>query len=299
MPGTRASDHTLPLADVRKALRRQIASAHGALRKRSALSDKAIHRARKDLKRARASLRLLRDALGDSVYSRENATLRDAAQPLGRARDAKVLLDLVAGLLARERERARRAELETLLRAAREEHRNALRELVDGSPSLEESVETLKAAEHRVANWHIQTDDASALQTGIARMYRRGRKALKDAASDPSDEKLHESRKQAKYLGQAVEVLKPQKGNRLTKIIKRAEAIADCLGDDHDLVVLEENIPANLGNAAKTLRANIEARRGELQTKAMKKGWQLYKRAPKGFMRRMRRVFDERSQKSN
>jgi CHAD domain-containing protein len=44
------------------------------------LSGEAVHSARKELKKARATLRLLRDALSDAVYKRENAALRDAAR---------------------------------------------------------------------------------------------------------------------------------------------------------------------------------------------------------------------------
>lgn len=47
-----------------------------------------IHGARKALKRARANLRLLRDAVGKTAYICENVVLRDAARPLSGVRDA-------------------------------------------------------------------------------------------------------------------------------------------------------------------------------------------------------------------
>src|SRR5688572_12596308 len=56
------------------------------------ITDANIHDARKQLKKSRAALRLLRDSMGEIAYRRENTALRDAARPLGVARDSKVLL---------------------------------------------------------------------------------------------------------------------------------------------------------------------------------------------------------------
>src|SRR6185437_16474643 len=61
--------------------------------------DESVHEARKDLKRARATLRLLREALGNSTYKRENAAIRDAARPLSEVRDGRVLLDALRSLV--------------------------------------------------------------------------------------------------------------------------------------------------------------------------------------------------------
>src|SRR5579872_524749 len=78
--------------------------AHGFISKaarrlsREQLSDKEVHGARKDLQKSRAALRLLRTALGDRTYRRENATLRDVARTLNTARDAKVLAQALEGL---------------------------------------------------------------------------------------------------------------------------------------------------------------------------------------------------------
>ncbi len=60
-----------------------------------------VHGARKQLKRARATLRLLRPAIGDELYSHENIAARDAARPLSKARDEEVMNDALDGLLER------------------------------------------------------------------------------------------------------------------------------------------------------------------------------------------------------
>src|SRR5687768_12412723 len=79
-------------ASVRDELLRNVEAAVHALRARH-LTDEQIHTARKRLKRARADLRLLRDAIGKTAYARENAALRDAARPLSGVRDTRVLIE--------------------------------------------------------------------------------------------------------------------------------------------------------------------------------------------------------------
>ena len=85
---------------LRRIVRRQIANALEVLDDKQ-LADEAIHSARKELKKARATLRLLRKALGDAVYKRENAAIRDAARPLSDVRDSRVLLDTLDGIVHR------------------------------------------------------------------------------------------------------------------------------------------------------------------------------------------------------
>src|ERR1700682_6471091 len=54
-------------------------------------SDDVVHEVRRDLKRLRALLRLLRGSVGDATYNRANQILRDMGRPLTPVRDAKIL----------------------------------------------------------------------------------------------------------------------------------------------------------------------------------------------------------------
>lgn len=60
------------------------------------LSDEHVHAARKSIKKARAGLRLLREALGEDRYQRENAALRDAGRCLAPLRDATSLREALS-----------------------------------------------------------------------------------------------------------------------------------------------------------------------------------------------------------
>ena len=58
----------------------------------------AVHGARKDMKKLRTVLRLLRGRLGKRRYRRGNARFRDAARALSGARDAEVKLATLEAL---------------------------------------------------------------------------------------------------------------------------------------------------------------------------------------------------------
>src|SRR3954470_10433076 len=90
-----------PAHGARSALCEQIDEACRSLAGAHA-SDVDIHGARKAIKRSRAMLRLVRDALSRRVYRLANLTLRDAGRPLSAARDARVLMESLDDLVARQ-----------------------------------------------------------------------------------------------------------------------------------------------------------------------------------------------------
>src|ERR1700730_13904044 len=100
---------------VGRALQREIAQARSGLLRR-ALTNEAVHNARKRLKAARATLRLLRPALDEEIYRRENLALRDAAKPLGISRDATILAETARALIAKRASAKMRAEAERFVK---------------------------------------------------------------------------------------------------------------------------------------------------------------------------------------
>jgi hypothetical protein len=270
-------------ASVRKAVRDAIGEALDELRPESP-DDKSVHRARKDLKRARAGLRLLRDAIGRPAYRRENARLRDAGKPLSRVRDAKVMADTIAKLWPRARKREK-AVLRALRSRLAGEKRRAHDELA--RVKAQAVVRPLQAASRVAKRWDAMPRDRESSRKGIVRIYRNARKAAAAAQASKTDPNLHEARKQAKYLGIALALVDPPDGG---KAGRRALDLASRLGDDHDLAVLLSHLrhPAtpDAQSAAERLRRRIEERRRKLQRKALKRAAGLYTKKPKRFVRR-------------
>jgi hypothetical protein len=97
-------------------------------------------------------------------------------------------------------------------------------------------------ARTRSAGWTFARDSFGGLRPGLERIYSRGRKAMRRAETDPSDEHMHEWGKRAKDLWHAVQIVRPASPKRLKLLAQRAHELSDLLGDDHDLAVLRREI---------------------------------------------------------
>jgi CHAD domain-containing protein len=154
----------------KRAMREQIERAISELGRTPPLRDVSVHEARKELKRARSALRLLRDAIGETAYRRVNERLRDAARPLARVRDAKVLIEVVETLRAETKQASRRAELVSLEQKLRRERRQARSEVLKRPARLREIQRSLDSVLSNSRPWRTPTDDS--LRRGIERIYR-------------------------------------------------------------------------------------------------------------------------------
>ncbi|MGE0644450.1 MAG: CHAD domain-containing protein [Nitrospira sp.] len=278
---------TLQAETVRDALLGHIEMAVKAIRTREP-SDEQIHSARKELKRARADLRLLRQAIGQRAYARENAALRDAARPLSGVRDAAVLKETVEMLIKNGRSGARRTLLLNVRRAlerARREARTELRML----NAAKESVACLVTAAGRMRQWKFKESYTASLYKGLQRTYKQGRAAFRTACADPTNERLHEWRKEVKYLGQSMEVWKAHGSAGVKKFVKLADKLADILGDDHDLAVFEERLEQLVSPhpIRPAITRDIIGQRVALREKALKKGHRFFNAKPRSFVRKI------------
>ncbi|HEY4209972.1 MAG TPA: CHAD domain-containing protein [Steroidobacteraceae bacterium] len=271
---------------MRRIARAQMEKAIEALESQT-LSDENVHVARKELKKARATLRLLRPALGKTLYTRENTTLRDAAQPLGRVRDGTALLATLTKLEGRFGSLEQAASVERLKHALRRERTSIRREILKGV-DLDTYVAALKGVYERAARWHVGDQGWSTVGQGFEQVYGKGRKALAKAEGDRTPTNLHEWRKHVKYLWHQLQTLQPLWPGLIGELADQAHQLADYLGDDHDLSVLRARIVFDK-DAFRTpgshgpLLAVIDRWRGELRDKAMVLGRRLYQEKPGAF----------------
>ena len=277
---------------VQRLLCKQLHAALEALHGEPGLSDEAVHTVRKQLKKVRASLRLLRPTLGSQTYTQENATYRDAARPFTRVRDAKVLIDTLDQLVAGNGDQAMALDSTPVRQALREDYQ-AIRCRVLEDDALEPIPAILQAARQRAKQWPVGQRGWSVLGAGLWRVYRRGRDAFRTVQERPSDEHLHEWRKQVKYLWHQLQVLQPLHPTRITALADQAHTLADTIGDDHDLAVLHQWLVEEADrfpdrNMVDALLGRIAYRRVTLQAQAMALGPCLYREKPSVFVDRLR-----------
>src|SRR5919106_435196 len=225
----------------------------------------AVHETRKSLKRLRAAVRLARDELGDEAYRGENVAFRDAGRRLGRARDSQVLLVTLDALTDRYPDEAPPERFERFKRTLVGQHGAAQRQLHERAAVGEVRGE-LRRARARVGDWHFEREGLVALAAGFRRIYRRGRRAYRNASQEPSTENLHELRKRAKYLWYAAQIVRAAAPKKMKRLARRAEERRDRLADE---------------TAAGELAALVERRRAELQREAMVLGRRVFRKKPR------------------
>jgi CHAD domain-containing protein len=279
---------------LRRIARGQIELASGRLQDGDGDAAEAVHEARKSLKRLRAVVRLARDPLGDAVYRSENQAFRDTGRELSAPRDAQVLRETLDDLLERYKGEVSDGAFAGLREALDADAQAAHERIAADAGAVEEVRAALDASRDRIATWPLpEHADVATFVPGFERIYKRGRRALKAARSEPSDENLHELRKRAKDLWHAAQVLRPASPRRMRRLAKRAHALSDLLGDDHDLAVLHEAARRRyrtLGHGELALlRGLIGRRRARLQRDALACGRRVYGAKPKTWTRRLER----------
>ncbi|HEV7584635.1 MAG TPA: CHAD domain-containing protein [Solirubrobacteraceae bacterium] len=285
----------------------------------------AVHETRKSLKRLRALMRLLEAELPPRAFAVENASLRDMGHRLAGARDAEVMLATLEQLLGRHpRKLGRRRRLMRLReQLAAERDRAAATAMLGDAAARRELIDELRALRSRVLQWRLPERPGMELAAaGLWRIYRQGRRRHRRAARGKGERTraMHEWRKRVKDLRHVAEMLdrrdpsgdrarpggrrhggsarrrKLREAARIRRLARRADALGEVLGEDHDLAVFAERVrndrSLRLGRRSRrTLLRLIARRQRRLRRRALRDGARLYRRPPKAFVGRVRDAY--------
>ncbi|MGN6258750.1 MAG: CHAD domain-containing protein [Solirubrobacterales bacterium] len=252
----------------------------------------AVHGARKDMKKLRTVLRLLRDELGGKRYKRENARFRDAARALSETRDAEAKLGTLDALA--EHEDGLPEDAVASWRKIIDRDREAAANAACDESAIAEAISQIEAGLEEIEGWEIEGDSWQLIDRALTRTYRRGRRAKEAAAKSRSEGGFHEWRKRAKDLWYELRLLSCAWSGPLEATAEEAHRLTDLLGDHHDLAVLREDLrQRNLGEGETVaLEAAIGRRQEELAAAAFPLGRRLYAERPQDFNRRLRRYWE-------
>jgi CHAD domain-containing protein len=258
-----------PARAVRRACRAHIGAALARLRK--SRHPAAVHGARKEIKKLRAILQLVRGKTGRGAKA-----LRRAARRLAAARDAR------ATLKAFEKLPAAPERFPEIHAALQKNCRRETRRFRD-KDSVARAQRILRKAGRCINNLKIKGAGWAAVEAGLRRTYRRGRQAGNLAGREPSPENLHAWRKQVKNLWCHLRLLCPEWPPAVRAMTGQIEQLGDQLGDDHDLFLLQQFVTDHCDGKiaeAKALNQLIASRRKKLRASALKLGDRLYARTP-------------------
>ena len=249
----------------------------------------AVHETRKSLKRLRALLHLIRPPLGEDTYKAENAHLREIATLLSGARDRHVLLETIA-------------KLESSAVLVRKNIGNAVREVllsVNGSDNhtiettaMKQAQALLGEAGRRFARLRLPGKGFDVIGPGLELTYRKGRRGLRSACLENTDEAFHEWRKEAQRHWRHMMLLSRAWDEAIGARVAAARALSQVLGDDHDLALLvafvrSESASGLAEEATVTVEKLARQRQQELRRLARPMGERLFAEGAKSLRRRM------------
>jgi CYTH domain-containing protein/CHAD domain-containing protein len=249
----------------------------------------AIHGARKDLKKLRAVLRMVRVELGEKSYRAQNRRYRDAGRLLSDTRDAEVKVETLDDLEERFGEEFPTAATEHWRRdLERERYAAGADPGGELGERIERAVGEIEAGRHEIAHWDLGADSWKLVEPGLLRAYGAGREELAAVREDPSADNVHGWRKRAKDLWYQLRILKELWPEVLGETADQAHDLTDLLGDHHDLAVLAADLEDRDTVEPEAIRALIERRQEELLASAVAIGERLYAEKPKAFGKRLR-----------
>lgn len=233
-----------------------------------------IHEARRRCKKLRALLRAVRSDFAS--YEAENAFIRDAASRLAEARDAHVMQETLAALLAG-------------LGFGATVGAPAASEPTDHPEELARFGDDMRDLLQRIRDWPIGGIHDETVEAGLVRTYKRGRIARRGAGRNPSDSSFHEWRKLAKYHWYQLELLQRLAPRGLADEIGAVRDLTEELGTHHDLCVLEANLATVAGADADlpAIRSAIGGRKSDLEDHIWTLGDRVYDERPRRFRARI------------
>ena len=258
--------------------------------------EEPIHEARKSFKKIRAVIRLVRDAIGNSIYKRENICYRDAGRKLSDVRDSIVFIETIDKLISNFPEYISKEETADLKQRITIRHENIKRKIVYEDKAPLEVAEIVSNAKSRINDLHIDKEDFSALEGGLGRVYRRGYNALLETYRNPTPENFHDWRKRVKYLWYQVRILRPINRRKMKTYADQLKELSDLLGDEHDCTVLKELLQSEPEISKPELTYKlfdlIDIRRFQLRTDSWKLGKLVYIEEPDIFVNRIKNYWN-------
>lgn len=258
------------------------------IRARPEPTGEAIHQARKNIKKLRSMLRLVRPQTGDAIFQRENRALRRIGRLLSPARDSQVCLKTLRRIGTPTRENASRHIAARLAL----QHRRTLEQIHSGR-AIRTVTAPLRTVEARIPSWTVDRAQWRDLTRELRRACRRARQAFKLAIGKGTPPRLHEWRKRAKDLWYGVRLLQGLRPRAMRGLADRLKKVTEHLGLIMDLAVLRKAIRgmrfrAELPRGIRSLLETIHREEARREKKARRLGAGFFATKPEKFLRSLR-----------
>lgn len=256
-----------------------------------------VHDTRKNFKKTRTVLRLIRSEIGEESYQIENSFYRDAGRTLSDLRDSTVLILTFDKLLKNSELEMSNFDFSVFKNFLIEKHKT-IRIAKNKKSAVINSLSTdLLLARSRVFDWPLSGDDFKLIKKNLQKIYEQGQHYMYTVFSEAIKENVHEWRKRVKDLWYAMRILSNLWPEIMSPLVVLLGKLSDALGDANDLFLLKEKIISNQSKFkddqhTRELINFIDRRIIDLLREARSIGRKVYSEDSKYFVGRMQNYFE-------
>ena len=256
-----------------------------------------IHDTRKNFKKLRTILRLIRSDIGESSYRLENLFYRDAGRTLSDLRDSTVLIATFDKLLKSSEIEMSNFDFSVFRDFLVEKHKTIRLAKSKKSAVINSLSTDLILARSRVFDWPLSGDDFKIIKKNLQKIYEQGQHYMYAVFSESIKANVHEWRKRVKDLWYAMRILSNIWPEIMSPLVMLLGKLSDLLGDANDLFLLKEKIISNQSKFkddqhTRELINFIDRRIMDLLRDARSIGRKVYSEDSKYFVGRMQNYFE-------
>lgn len=248
---------------------------------------KLVHELRKNVKKTRAVLRLVRPAFRD--FEQQNASLREAARLIAPLRDADALA------LTFDRATARTDLPLAQITALRDRLAPPSGEEIRPEERLEAHRQALAAVEAGIPDWNIRHKGFDSFTGGLERSWDACRRTMRKARDKADADALHLFRKKVKDHWYHARLLSPIWPDMMAAHVTACDRLGKALGQARDLAILVDALGRESFSGDDAATAVASAAREEeekLLAKSWRSGARLFAEPSPALARRWRSWWD-------
>ena len=256
-----------------------------------------VHDTRKNFKKARTVIRLIRSNIGEQSYRAENSFYRDAGRTLSDLRDSTVLIQTFDKLLRNSELEMSKFDFSVFKDFLIEKHKNIRMAKSKKSAVINSLSTDLILGRSRVFDWPLSGDEFKLVKKNLQNIYEKGQKYMYAVLSESTKPNVHEWRKRVKNLWYSMRVLSNIWPEIMSPLVILLGKLSDTLGDSNDLFLLKEKIILNQNKLkdeqhTRELINFIDRRIIDLLREARLIGRKVYSEDSKYFVGRMQNYFE-------
>jgi len=256
-----------------------------------------VHETRKNFKKTRTVLRLIRSDIGVDSFRIENSFYRDSGRILSDLRDSTVLIETFDKLLKNSELEMSNFDFSIFRNFLVEKHKNISANKHKKSEVINSLSTDLLLARSRVFDWAISGDNFNIIKKNLRRIYKQGQRDMYAVFNEAIKENVHEWRKRVKNLWYSMRILSNLWPEIMSPLVTLLGKLSDILGDTNDMFLLKERIITNHSKFkddqhTKELINFIDRRIIDLLRDARSIGRKVYSEDSKYFVGRMQNYFE-------